>query len=391
MNNNKIEINYQKKAIDILENGDPVEFILKTHQKMHVGDKDLAKMLLLSIGCQSVRNSEGLQMSISGEMGKGKTHCCRAMLKLIPDEYKLETTLSDKALYYHEGLKPGTVIFSDDVILSGNLESTIKRSTSNYQGKTKYSTLIHHKIEELVIPPRIAWWFTSVDESFSEELLNRQVRIPVDEDFDQNEKVNKFLKNNAKHGIIGFPSTKYSKICREIIIDIKSHKPFKVKIPYANRIQFQSIRDRRKISILLDMIRALTVFRYKQRRIDEDGYLIAKIQEFKDVKEFYNKYVMIKFIDLTVQETMILKLLEMHGEPMSLRLIAHLLNLSVTRIRDILHGRNNKIGLLPKEVGLAHSYEILKGGGRRSIYSFDKYHDIYFSDEAAKLIPRKKK
>ena len=391
MNNNKIEINYRKKAIDILENGDPVEFILKTHQKMHVGDKDLAKMLLLSIGCQSVRNSEGLQMSISGEMGKGKTHCCRAMLRLIPDEYKLDTTLSDKVLYYHEGFKSGTVIFSDDVILSEDLESTIKRATSNYQGKTKYSTLNHHKNEELFIPPRIVWWFTSVDESFSEELLNRQVRIAVDEDFDQNEKVDEFLKNNAKEGKIGFPTTKNSKICQEIIRDIKSHKPFKVKIPYADRIQFQSIRDRRKISILLDMIKALTVFRYKQRRIDEHGYLIAKIQEFKDVIKFYNKYVMIKFIDLTVQETMILKLLKMTAEPMSLRLIAHLINLSVSRIRGVLHGRNNKIGLLQKEVGLAHHYEILEGGGRRSMYSLDKYSDIYFSNEAAKLIPNKKK
>lgn len=260
----------RKKAIEILENRDPVEFILETFQKMHVGDKDLAKMLLLSIGCQSVRNSEGLQMSISGEMGKGKTHCCRAMLHLMPDEHKLETTLSDKVLYYLEGLKPGTVIFSDDVRLSEDLESTIKRATSNYQGKTKYSTLIHHKNVELVIPPRIVWWFTSVDESFSEELLNRQVRIAVDEEIDQNEKVDEFLKNNAKEGKIGFPTTKNSKICREIIRDIKSHKPFRVKILYANRIQFQSIRDRRKMSILLDMIRAFAVFRYKQRNIDEN-------------------------------------------------------------------------------------------------------------------------
>lgn len=112
--------------------------------------------------------------------------------------------------------------------------------------------------------------------------------------------------------------------------------------------------------------------------------------EYKHLTKIGDKYIRTKSIDLTEQEKMIFKFLNMSSEPMSLRSIAYIMNLSISRMRDVLHGKNNKIGLLQKEIGVAHRYEILENGGRRSLYSLDKGYDIFVSDDAAKLIPKKK-
>ena len=70
-----------------MKNGDPVGYIINQHQKMHVGDRNTALILLISIALQSATNSKGIQPKVSGESGKGKTHCCKAMKHLIPEQY----------------------------------------------------------------------------------------------------------------------------------------------------------------------------------------------------------------------------------------------------------------------------------------------------------------
>ena len=74
--------------------GDPVDYIIKVYNRLHVGDTGIGKVMLLSIACQSVLNSEGLQPKLSGASGKGKTHAAKAMYHLMPDVgYKLEGSL----------------------------------------------------------------------------------------------------------------------------------------------------------------------------------------------------------------------------------------------------------------------------------------------------------
>jgi hypothetical protein len=72
-------------AIEIMKHGDPVDYIIKVYNRLHVGDTGIGKVMLLSIACQSILNSEGLQPKLSGASGKGKTHAVKAMFHLIPD------------------------------------------------------------------------------------------------------------------------------------------------------------------------------------------------------------------------------------------------------------------------------------------------------------------
>lgn len=348
---NEIE-NIQEKADDILENGDPIEYILEVHQSMHVGDINLAKTLLISIGVQSVKNSEGIQPKVSGDSGKGKTHCCKAMAHLIPSEWIEETTLSNKVIFYM-GIKPSTIIFSDDVNLSEDLEGAIKRATTNFQTDTIYKTLdTARKPKELKIPPRICWWLTSVDDNQGLQLLNRQFGGSVNESKEQDKKVAKYELEKAFSGTIGYPENDDVKVCREIIRNIKKQL-FTVKIPYSEKIEWTDDRNRRNLSIFLDLIRGFAVLNYKQRETDEEGALVADITDFYNAKELYESRSREQGLKITDTESRLLDILSKRKEATRNELALEM-GVSVGRISQLMNGKKyTDSGLLYKISGLS--------------------------------------
>ena len=348
---NEIE-NIQERAEDILENGNPIGFILDTHQSMHIGDINLAKTLLISIGVQSTKNSEGIQPKVSGDSGKGKTHCCKAMAHLIPKEWIEETTLSNKVIFYMK-IKPSTIIFSDDVNLSEDLEGAIKRATTNFQTDTIYKTLdTARKPRELKIPPRICWWLTSVDDDQGLQLLNRQFGGSVDESKEQDKKVAEYELEKALSGTIGYPENDDVKVCREIIRNIKKQL-YIVKIPYSEKIEWKDDRNRRNLSIFLDLIRGFAVLNYMQRETDEEGALIADIKDFYSAKELYESRSRKQGLKITDAENRLLEILSKKKEATRNELALEM-GVSVGRISQLMNGRRGKdSGLLYKISGLS--------------------------------------
>lgn len=277
------------EALDILKNGDPVEYILNVYSRLHVGDIQIGKVLLLSIANQSVLNSEGLQPKLSGASGKGKTHAAKAMFHLIPDVgYKLEGSLSAKSMYYFPDLKPGTVIFSDDIRINADLEDTLKRAMSNFQQPTLHSTIIRESYAELEIPKRIAWWLTSVENPYGDELLNRLFGLDVDDSVDQDEAVTKQQLERAKYGDVALPEDDDVKVCRAIINEVKK-KLFKVIIPYSDYIVWKGAGDRRNLPRFLDLIKGFAALRFMQRTEIFDDEILASLKDFEDAKALYEQ------------------------------------------------------------------------------------------------------
>lgn len=164
----------EEKALEIMRTGNPMDYIIGVYNKIHVGDTYLGKIMLLSIACQSAISSDGIQPKLTGSSGKGKTHAAKAMFHLIPDlEYKMMGSLSAKTLFYKPDIMPGTIIFTDDVKISEDLDSTLKQAMSNFQEPTIHRTVIKQGYSELTIPPRTVFWMTSVNTDFSDELINR--------------------------------------------------------------------------------------------------------------------------------------------------------------------------------------------------------------------------
>lgn len=268
----------------ILENGDPVEFIMKTFNKYHIGDRQLGTVMLLSVANQSIINSEGIQPKLSGASGKGKTHAAKTMYALLPDYRKIEGSLSAKSLFYSDDLKEGTVIFSDDVKIGADLEDTLKRAMSNFQTPTIHRTLNgNREYEELAIPARICWWMTAVDSPYSDELNNRLYDITVDSSVDTDKEVTNQQLNDAATGRNTFPDPEDEdvRVCREIILSIQMGT-FKVIIPFANRIIWNGSNDRRNLPRFLDLIKGLTVMRHWKRKEESDNVYLADIQDYYD-------------------------------------------------------------------------------------------------------------
>lgn len=363
--------------MEIAEHGDPLKFILDTHQSIHVGDVETAKVLACSIGSQSVLNSDGIQPKGSGESGKGKTHCFRAMLHLVPKKWKIATTLSDKAIFYMK-IPRGAVIFSDDTILSEGLEGVIKRASSNFQtGDTHTTVDANREVKTLTIPPRIVWWLTSVDDSQSSQLLNRQVCVEVDDSPDQDLKVMEFQYRLAKEGTEKYPENTDVFICREIIRDIKEHA-HKVRIPYVDAIAWKNPENRRNLDIFFDLVKAFAAIRHRQRHKDQDGFLIAHIKDYEDAEQLYRQRATSQTTKLNKTEMLIIQHLKDHYEA-SAETLQRVAKISAGRLSQIMRGMDGKSGMLEKVKGLACMKVADKDGDEDATRIY--YKNVYQLDD----------
>lgn len=255
-------VDHKAEAQKIIDSGDSIEFLVKTFLSLYVGNKETGQILLAAIGCQAILNSDGIHPRFSGGSGTGKSICYSLCLHLCPQEYVQEGSLSDKAAFYAE-LKPGTIIFIDDVTLTDDLTGTIKRSTSSFQKGIKHMSVNKQtnaasqtglQKQELGIPARVSWWINSVLNSGQKELLNRQLLLETDETPAQDEKVYKKQVELAVNGTVKLPETDDVLICREIIRDLKEHTPFIVKIPFADTLDWKFKNDRRAFPTYCDII-----------------------------------------------------------------------------------------------------------------------------------------
>ena len=192
---------HHERALAILQNGDPLAFLLDTFNKSHVGDRTVAECLAMSLASQSVENTNGLHVAVSGNSGKGKTHACTTMQNLIPGAYKLKGTVSNKALYYDDDLRPGTVLLFDDVSLSDDLQEVLKSATANFREPIEHRTLTtERKLRVCTIPERCVWWLAKVEEIGDNQVMNRMLTAWIDDSVDQDRRVLDHMKEAEAAG-----------------------------------------------------------------------------------------------------------------------------------------------------------------------------------------------
>ncbi len=342
----------EEEAARILAEGDPVEFILATIQKKHTGDENTQEAIAISIAGQSCLNTAGLQISVNGDSGTGKSHGLKTHLYLIPRKWKRETSLSAKAAYYMK-LAPGMILFSDDRDPDPDFEEVIKRATTNFQQETVHTTVKDHALKVLVIPPRINWYLTSVESHVSDQLLNRQLTFDADSSPEQDNRVFELQKTEAIRGETFGEVTLEVLICRRIYRKIKENL-FKVKIPFADKVDIRDKANRRLFPMLLDMIRGYTVFKFMQRKQDEEGYLLAEIEDFQQAKKLFEAQKENVVTKLNAKETKIINYISQH-DYCTISSIADATGYPYSTVSRILKGRKDRSessGLLNKVPGL---------------------------------------
>jgi len=335
-----------KDAERILKTGDPVKYLLDTFSSMHKGDSDTAMVLLVSIATQSTLNSDGIHPALSGESGKGKSHVCKTILHLVPEDYWLNSSLSGKAPFYYD-MNPGLIVFSDDSTISEELESAIKRATSDFQEETTHLTVnTNRKGILLTIPPRISWWLANVDTDMSAQAINRQFGVTIDETEEMDKEVKDFQLEKAETGEIKFPITDEVLICREMMRIVKDVSLI-VKIPFSKNIVWKGYGNRRNLPIFLDIIRAFAVLRFKQRIECGENAIEATMEDYDDAKKLYSNRAETQTTKLNDLELKLIHILASSGGMDTTQLQTAMETYQV-KIHNLIHGRGGSGGLLAK-------------------------------------------
>ena len=356
--NPPVDDEYHRRALEILAAGDPLAFILDTFNKTHVGDRTVAECLALSIASQSVVNTNGLHVAVSGNSGKGKSHACRAMLDLIPEDYRLTGTVSDKALYYADDLRPGTVFLFDDVSLSDDLQEILKSATANFREPIEHRTVtVDRQLQVSSIPERCVWWLAKVENPGDDQVMNRMLTVWIDDSAEQDRRVLEHIKRveaDCDHGA-GEADTQ---VCRAMWSILKGHR-IAVRIPYAMSIQFSSAANRRNPGMLFDLIKCHAAFRF-MRRPSEEGDGVVRIdatrEDFRAAAKLYeaiNREIGSQEAKMTRNEVAALRTIERMGwETFTIRALQETMGLSYSQTRRILQGYSSRgkvyAGLLEK-------------------------------------------
>ncbi len=279
-----------KKAGDnILKNGDPVKFLVRQAQRNHKGDTDVIKHLLASIASTNSTTSSGIQPGITGEKGGGKTDCARAVFHLIPEEWKLDASVTAKIPFYLP-MKDGLIIFSDDVEWSPELIHTLKRAMGRFQTRQKHLTLdTERNPVEKEMAARLAWWLSSVESVADDQLMDRQYSLDVDDDGPHAEAVSKYIRESRAKKVVRYGVDWRIDVARYIMGEIKNHEPFKVLIPCAAAANWKIVKDHRTHQKFWDLVEAFAILRFAQRRIDEDGWLYATKEDFEDAVGMFSR------------------------------------------------------------------------------------------------------
>lgn len=282
------------EAKEILLKGDPMKFMLDTFALDHIGDEVPAECLILSLASRSVENTSGLHVSVSGESGKGKSDLFNKILKQVPDRFRLEGAMSNKALFYMQGMSPGTAIVFDDKSISEEVQEILKGATSSFNQPIKYRTVSkERRIMICVIPERCLWWIAKVEGSGDDQVCNRMLSCWIDDSAEQDSKVLAAVLLRASEIPNGNHKIRPEVLTCQAMWEVLSQERIYVVIPYSDRVEFQRKDNRRNPEMFFDIIRAHALLFSLQRERhtiegdNESAYIIANLEDYDAAVRMY--------------------------------------------------------------------------------------------------------
>ncbi len=273
-----IDVQTKEKALEILEHGDPIKFIIDAWNKIHSGDAAFGYVLLCSAVSNAVVSSDGIPINFNGDSGGGKSHACRTMLHLIPQKYWSKKSLSSKALFYSSSIRKGTILFSDDVIMGDDVKTIYKNSVSDFQEEVEHETVdVNRKGVTLKAPPQITWWLTSVTDPGNAEIERRTLKIVIDTNKDRTAIISARLGERKRKAEAKYPEYPDVIICRAIFSIIKA-TPEKIIIPY--KIKFNEDVGIDTQNLVYELIYSTTLLNKYQRKRTENNEIISIPDDF---------------------------------------------------------------------------------------------------------------
>ena len=279
------DIPHYDEAMTVLQHGDPLKAMLGTFSLDHVGDEVPAECLIVSLASRYVDNNNGLHVSVSGESGKGKSDTFNKILLQVPERFRLEGAMSNKALFYMDDLKPGTAIVFDDKLLSEDMQEILKGATSSFRKPINYRTVSQERKSMVCsIPERCIWWIAKVEGSGDDQVFNRMLTCWIDDSPEQDAAV--LVEMAKREGEVpeNLNITRPEVLTCRAMWEILGRERLHVVIPYSTRVEFQSKANRRNPEMFYSLIKAHALLFSMQRErfpLESGGsYIVATLEDF---------------------------------------------------------------------------------------------------------------
>ena len=328
----------QAQAKEIIEAGTSYDYILDVWKSRHFGAAIVGKVLLVSVGPGSIKNSKGIHVQICGKAGSGKSDAAMKMAELMNPKWMLSSALTPQVLFYPtEGFIDGSIVFVDDMVWKSELGVSVKRITSAFQtGAQRVVTTDGFGIRQ-TSNKRLTFWVTSVDSQADEQIRDRFILVESDSSEAHLKKCLDMLKAKAAGKTAKVDDDFEIAVCHALFKDLRSWFG-EVVIPFAEDIEFLS-DDLRAFTMFTDMVKSFAVFAIGNRRFDEECRLEATEEDFHRAVELFSEFGGHSADKYTKAELNFLNVLHANGGRATKAEMCVLLNRSIGYVGELLTGR----------------------------------------------------
>lgn len=291
------------------------EITEKEMDKKIVRETETRKAIFLCAQGRLVENCQiaSYNLLVNDDAGTGKDYVTEKTLEIIPEEeYIKRTRISPTVFtYWHnptfepEWTWNKKIFYNEDIseiVLNSEVFKVMCSSGSNA------TVVIKQRVYDINIKGKPVMIITTANSIPNPEMTRRFEFINLDESIDQTKEIMIRHANYAKLGI----SPEYNPDYKE---SMKLLKRVKVRIPYADKLPNlfpdENLMMRTKFVRFLDLIKASAAFHQYQRKIDEDGYILANNQDYEISCEVMKKLTSNKYmISLTRNQRKIVEFYE---------------------------------------------------------------------------------
>ena len=277
----------KRQAEELLQAPDILgRFIESTEKIGHVGEEVNKKYLCLA--CTSRKLHQPISTVIKGESSSGKSYLVDTVTAFFPDDDIYQyTKITANVLYYtNKNLKHKMLIITEG---SGSEESDYPIRSFISEGSLRVSCTVknqdtgHFEEVDKVVDGPIGYIETTTKTAIHAENATRVFDIYVDESEQQTKLILEAERQRAVQG--DAVEAGREAVLRPFINAQRLIKPYKVIIPFADKITFPTgrVRVRRDFKRFLALIEASAILHQRQREVEvKDGvnYLIATIEDY---------------------------------------------------------------------------------------------------------------
>ena len=283
MNEKELKGNPPKYCLNLLRHPDYLEEIIKEIQLKVVGEIEAIRSIFLCSCGRLVENSHiaSFNLLVNSKSGTGKDFVVTATTKLWDNSVCIKRTrISPTAFtYWHDAnLEPdwtwdGKILVLEDIsenVLNSDVFKVMQSSGSIA------TIVVNNKAKDLEINGKPVIIITTAKSSPDIELIRRNSICQLDESKEQTKKI---LIEQALKVMEGIVETSNPQIKETL----KYLKRVKVKIPYADLFVNLFPTDlvmRTSFNRFMDLIKSSTALHQFQRRIDNNGFLLATGEDY---------------------------------------------------------------------------------------------------------------